>query len=251
MNPRTRPRRLAIAALLPLAAALILVSAAAAQNLEDRPRPRLARAFMGISATVARPVGELDNFIGRGLGIDAHFLYRLNRLGGRLAIRVDIGGVTYGRERHRVCFGVAEGCETRVIETSHDIAIFCLGPQLMLLSGRLRPYVAGTVGLAYFVTHSTVRGSDFFARSPFAQTTNFDHATLAYAGTVGLYVPLRRGRHPLSIDVGVRYQRNGTASYLREGSIRYDDNGFVRFTPTTSEADLLVYQLGMSVAIGH
>ncbi len=251
MNACTHPQRLVMASLLPLAAAVILPSAAAAQDIDHRPPPRLARAFMGVSAAVARPVGELDNFIDRGLGIDAHFLYRLNRLGGRLAIRIDMGGVTYGSERHRVCFGVTEGCETQLIETSHDIAIFGIGPQLMLLSGRLRPYLAGTVGLAYFITQSTVRGSDFFARSPFAQTTNFDHATLAYAGTVGLYIPLRRGRHPLSIDVGVRYQRNGTASYLREGSIRYDDNGFVRFTPTTSEADLLVCQLGISFAIGR
>ncbi len=233
-----------------LVAALAFVPAAATQSPDTPEVRRTSRVFIALGANYGRPVGEFDRYIDRGFGGGTYFLYRLDRLGGRLAIRVDAGGVTYGNERHRVCLRVSADCRRELVETSHDVATFGVGPQFMLPDGRLRPYIAATVGLAYFVSRSTVRSSDLFGRTPFAQTINFDHAALGYTGIAGLYIPVRRKRYPISVDVAIRYHRNGRAAYLREGSIVYDENGFVRFTPIRSEANLLVYQLGMSFGLG-
>lgn len=238
---RTRPASLL--ALLLLATQL----PAHAQRRGERDGP--PRAFAGGTLQVGEPVGEFRDHVDTGFGIGGHFLYALDRAGG-VGLRVDGGMINYGNEHRTVPLSSTIGGRiTADLTTSNNILLLGAGPQLMLPTGRLRPYAFGTAGIAYFVTESSLRGDR--GGDVFATTNNFDDLTFAFGGGAGLYIPLRRGRTPISVDVGARFQRNGQARYLREGSIRDNPDGTISFTPIESETDLLTFQVGLSAGLGR
>lgn len=232
--------------------ALLAPAAAAAQRLDLKPPTPPARVYLGASVLGAQPLSGFADRINKDVafGFGGHLIYRLDR-DGAIGIRAEAGMLIYGNERNRVCFNPTVGCRVQLaVRTKNNIALFGVGPQLMVPNGRFRPYLAGTLGLAYFFTESSVAGT---RRSdiPFARTTNFDDPAFAFTGSAGLYIPVRRGPRPISIDLGARYHHNGEASYLREGSIRDLPGGDIEFTPIRSDATLLIYQLGVSIGVGR
>lgn len=238
---RTRP--VSLLALLLLATQL----PAHAQRRGEHDAP--PRAFAGGSLQVAEPVGEFREHVDTGFGVGGHFLYALDRAGG-VGIRVDGGMVNYGNEHRKVPLSSTIGGRiTADLTTSNNILLLGAGPQLMLPTGRLRPYAFGTAGIAYFVTESSLRGDR--GGDVFATTNNFDDLSFAFGGGAGIYIPLRRGSTPISVDLGARFQRNGRATYLREGSIRDNPDGTISFTPIESETDLLTFQVGLSAGLGR
>jgi hypothetical protein len=212
-------------------------------NLDEPRGP--SRAFAGVHLIVAQPLGEFDDYIDWGGGIGGEFLYAFDRQGA-LGLRVNMGLMIYGHETKRVPLSPSLGRIRVDVSTSNNIFVMGVGPQVMLPSGVVRPYLNGTVGLSYFFTRSSVEGSADF--EPFASSTNFDDATFAWAAGGGLYIPLRRGRkNPLSLDLGAQYHANGEARYLREGSIREDGTGEIFFDPIRSQTNLITYRLGITV----
>lgn len=227
-------------------AAVLLLAATASGSAQEPPPP--PRAFAGGSLQVAQPVGEFGDHVDTGFGLGGHLLYALAPRSG-LGLRVDGGFVNYGSESFATPISPTIGGRITVdVTTSNNILLLGAGPQLVLPSGRLRPYAFGTAGIAYFVTESSLRGER--GGETFANTTNFDDLTFAYGGGAGVYVPVREGRLPISIDVGARFHRNGRARYLREGSIRDEPDGEISFTPIASEADLVTFHVGVSAALG-
>ena len=75
--------------------------------------------------------------------------------------------------------------------------------------------------------------------------------TLAYGGGAGLYIPVRRGHSPISIDAGLAYRRNGRADYLLEGGIEDNPDGSITLDPIRSDTDLLTFHIGVSVGISR
>lgn len=211
-----------------------------------RPVPQ-SSTFLGVSFLVAAPQGQFADYVRRGYGIGGDFLFRLDRQG-IVGIRIDGGFLNYGNETKRACISGTIGCRIVVdVHTGNNIALFGVGPQLMLPTGKFRPYVTGTVGLAYFFTQSSLSGTS--DTQDFANTTNFDDATFAWTGGGGVYIPLGHRAHPISIDVGVRYHGNGEARYLREGSITDNPDGSITITPIRSQTNLLVFSLGVTFGL--
>ena len=158
---------------------------------------------------------------------------------------MDGGFVNYGSETKTACISSTLGCRVTVdVNTTNNIAFLGVGPQLMAPDGHLRPYVNGTVGFSYFFTESSLKGSD--DNVTFAQTTNFHDAVFASAVGAGLYVPLRRGPTPISLDRGARYNWNARTRYLREGSIVDLPDGSIEFTPIESRTDLVTWKVGVT-----
>jgi hypothetical protein len=218
--------------------------AAAAQGMLTVRPAQPSRVFAGVGGLVAAPQGEFDRYVGVGYGLDGGLLVKLAP-GGVLALRVDGGFVQYGHERKRSCL---VDCRIAVdVNTSNDIFVFGIGPQLMLPDGRVRPYLTATAGVAYFLTHSSL--SEANDGGGFANTNNFDDATFAWTAGGGLYVPVRRGFRPISIEAGVRYHANGEARYLREGSIVDNPDGSISFTPIRSQTNLLLFHLGVTFGL--
>lgn len=238
-----------------LGVATFAASAAHAQHHDparqwDDGAPRLRRpsgAYAGAGFAYGRPQGEFRDNVKQGFGGDVHFLYQPGARG-PLALRVDAAFLNYGNERMRVPLSSTIGGRITVdVNTSNNIAFAGIGPQLGVPDGRLRPYVGGFVGVNYLFTESSVQGRD--DDLDFARTTNYDDATFSYGGRAGVYVPLRSGPSPISVDLGVVYQDNGEASYLREGDIRDLPGGGIELNPSRSDTDLLTFRVGVTVGI--
>ena len=211
-----------------------------------RPAPP-SRVFAGVGALAAAPQGEFDSYVNVGWGLGGHVLFRLDPAGA-LALRVDGGFLRYGHERKRGCFGGVAGCRVELdVNTDNDILLFGVGPQIMVPDGHFRPYLTGTAGLAYFFTESSLSGRD--EADGFARTNNFDDATFAWTAGGGIYIPLRRRAHPISLDLGARYHNNGEARYLREGSITDNPDGSITISPIRSQTNFVIFHVGVTVGL--
>jgi hypothetical protein len=230
---------------LALSLALLPLRDAAAQALDVSTAQRRqvpSRWFGSFSLAVAQPLGEFDDYIGIGGGLAGGVMYQLSA-NGPFAIRGDFGYILYGSEKKRIHpFPRLEGD----ITTNNSIVFAGIGPQLMVPDGLVRPYVGGSVGLAYFFTQSSLDGITTGSES-ILETTNFDDVTFAYTGSAGVYIPLRRGLKPISLDIGARYHGNGRARYLREGSIQDNPDNSITIDPIESETNLLTWHLGIAV----
>lgn len=245
-----RSHRMLIAAALLVAA----VSPLRAQDDDDddvyAPVDHPTGGYFGGQLMFARPQGEFRDFVDQGWGGGVHYIHRLDR-DGLLAVRVDASFLNYGHERFRVPLSSTIGGRIAVdVTTNNNIAFVGVGPQIGAPSGTLRPYVNGFVGVSYIFTESSVEGSrnDY---EPFASSTNYDDATFAYGGGAGLYIPVRRGNSPISIDAGLTYRRNGRADYLLEGGIEDNPDGSITLHPVRSDTDLLTFHLGVSIGISR
>jgi len=227
------------------ALALLLPAApGAAQRMERAPEP--ARFFAGGSLQYASPQGDFAEQVDRGFGLGGHGLFKIDQAGW-LGLRLDGGFLVYGDESYRVPLSSTIGGRVMVdVNTNNTIAHLGFGPQIGMPTGAVRPYLGGTVGLSYFATTSSVKGDD---SGTFASDTNYDDLTLAFGGLGGLYIPLRSGPAPISLDLSARYHRNGEVSYLKEGSIIDNQDGSISFDPIRSEADVLTFHIGVSIGI--
>ena len=232
-------------AALPVITALLLAAPSLlyAQGVQDAPTPFYA----GGSFIITHPQGQFGEYVGTGFGGSGHFLFQPGATG-VFALRLDAGFVNYGRETKRVPFSSTVGGRVSVdVSTNNNIALFSVGPQLMLPDGRFRPYVNGNIGLSYFFTQSSV--DNIVGGEALAQTTNFSDMTFSYGGGTGVYIPLSRGLTAVSLDLGVRYVVNGETRYLREGSIEDGPNSTIIVTPILSETNFLSFQLGVTVRL--
>ena len=98
-----------------------------------------------------------------------------------------------------------------------------------------------------FATTSSVEGST--DNEPFASTTNFDDGAFSWGAGGGIAIPIRiSATADLAIDLGARYTATSDIEYLREGDIRDLPDGSIEFTPRRSDANLITFVLGVSVA---
>jgi opacity protein-like surface antigen len=208
----------------------------------------LPRGYLGGELMAASPQGEFRDYVNSGWGGGIHYLLRADR-DGWLALRVDASLLNYGHERQRVPLSSTIGGRIAVdLVTDNNIAFIGAGPQIGLPTGTFRPYVNGFVGVSYIFTESSVRGSS--SGESFASSTNYDDASFAYGGGAGLYIPVaRRGRNPVSIDLGAQYRHNGQADYLVEGGITDNPDGSITLDPIRSETNLFSFHVGVSVGV--
>lgn len=230
----------AAAALLPLS-----LAAQAASPLGPATRAGEPRLMGGLSLSVAQPVGEFHAYVKNGVGIAGHGLARLGR-SGAFAVRLDGGFVNYGRETRRIPWNDDVGRVTVDLTTNNNIFHAGIGPQLMVPSGPLRPYVHGTIGFSLFSTTSAIR--DRRTDEAIVGDDNHNDATWARSAGGGFLIPLTRGpRSVVFLDLGARYHDNGTVTYLREGGIQDLPGGRVAYDRIRSRADLWTYHVGVSI----
>lgn len=242
------------ASLLRLAIALPLLSlpaAAAAQLSADSLPAGPPRAFAGGAAVYATPRGDFARQIDDSFGLQGHLLYDVTGHGW-LGLRLEGGGLVYGTERKRVPFSSTVGGRVLVdVTTSNSIGHFGAGPQLGLPAGRFRPYVNGFAGVTLLSTGTSVENVDRDDAHPIASTNNHSDWTFAYGAGGGLYMPLRGGRNPISLDLGLTYRNSGEASYLRPGDIEDNPDGTITIHPVTSRTDMTQFYVGISVGLSR
>ena len=243
-----------------LAAALLLAvpAAARAQDCDydyddcDEWYDYTPGSYVGGSFAIARPQGEFADYVDGGLGGDLHYIRKLDH-NGNVGLRIDAGILNYGYDHYYA--DDYSGYETLDVTTTNNIAFIGIGPQIGLPDGRLRPYVNAHVGYSFLWTSTSVEDRDYYDRDeyydPYASITHIDDWSFSYGAGAGLYVPIRHGDSPVSLDLGVRYHNNGEADYLREGDIVDNQDGSVSLYPVRSDTDLLTFHIGFSVGINR
>jgi hypothetical protein len=227
-----------------MTAALVLflsAGAAQAQNISRRPEPRGA---IGGTLILAEPAGEFADSINRGWGGSVVAHLNLTRA---LRIRGEGGYMQYGSESREVCI---PDCRVRFDEvTTNGIGYGSVGPELVLPARFIRPYVHAGIGGSYFSTRSHLDGVD--DEDDIGATTNFDDGAFLVTAGGGVYLPFIVKGNELAVDIGVRYHRNGTVRYLREGDIQDNPDGTISFTPRQSKANLVTFMVGVTVGLGR
>lgn len=224
-----------------LAAAAMSPSAGAQLSLRSTPRMEA-----GIGFEYAQPVGDFRQNVNHGFGGGGHFIYGFDPLG-IIGIRADAGYINYGNETHYLPFSSSIRRIVLRAETSNNIFVGSIGPQLTIPLGRVRPYVNAGIGFAYFYTQTSIR--DDYDSAQLAQTTNYSDNSLAYTGGAGFNIPLTLSGQAASLDIGARYNSVNRARYLTRGDITDDPNDQfgVIITPHESAANFVAYHVGVSV----
>lgn len=212
-----------------------------------------ARVHAGGALLVGQPLGEFRDYVRAGFGLDGFVSLSLDAEGW-VRLRLEGAALLYGRETERVCLSTTVGCRIQVdVTTSNAVLAFGVGPELAIPLGRglAGPHLYAGLGLgaSWFVTDSEVRGTSL-QESPFATTRNFSDGGFAWTGSGGLRLPLARGANPVDLEFGVRHLGNGRRAYLTEGDISEAPDGSLILNVRRSDADLLLWRIGVSVGVG-
>lgn len=221
---------------------LMIVGLLASVSGIEGQRVRGPGGAIGISFAAANPVGELGAMVDEGFGLELSGAAPV-AAAGHFRMRADLGFLIYGMERIRYC---ALGCRVESeLTTTNSIVYGGIGPEIVLASGNIQPYVHGSAGFSYFVTSSSIDDNDGYG--PYLETTNYSDGGFGFRYGGGLRMRLGGGHRPVFLDLGVERHDNGIKNYLTRGDIIDNEDGSITMFPNRSEADLLNFRVGVSI----
>ena len=234
--------------ILVLAAATLAAVPARAQIVElGQGNRAISRLSFNAGLTVAQPVGAFGQHVDAGVGLGAGVQYAVDpqRI---FSIRGDIGFVVYGNETQHVPIpGIPR---IRVdVNTTNNIFVYTLGPQLAVPTGPVRPYVHGFIGGSYFSTSSSLNGSSDYDAGNYFSTEQLGDGVFSVGGEGGILFPLNVRSTPVSIDVGARYVSNGVTRYLTKGDIIDNPDGTLSLLTRETETKFWMYRVGVKVGV--
>lgn len=193
-----------------------------------------------------QPEGDFGRFVDNGFGISGWVGLGLDRKS-QVIVGLELGYVNYGRRTQTLPLSPTLPGLFVDLTTTNNVATFGIPVRVELTRGMLRPYVMGSVGLAYFWTETSAKGTS--SAGNFASSTNFSDLTANWTGGGGLVIQVSHGRNPVFIDFGLRHVANGEVKYLNEDSIRDGGGGTTIITPIRSEANFTLWQVGVAVGL--
>ncbi|MDE0898969.1 MAG: hypothetical protein OSA81_08130 [Longimicrobiales bacterium] len=196
---------------------------------------------VGMSFVAADAIGEFGLAVDHGFGLDLNAGIPM-AADGHLRLRLDGGFMIYGIESFYYCdYGCRVGSE---LTTTNSILYGGVGPEIVFARGDIQPYVHATAGMSWFVASSAVDHHAGYGSS--LDTTNYSDHVFGWKFGGGLRV---RAGNALFINLGVVRHDNGLVSYLTEGDIVDNPDGSVTMYPKLSEAELLSFQLGVTLGL--
>ena len=202
--------------------------------------------FVGVSFVAADAVGDLGAFVDQGYGLQFEGGAPM-AADGHLRLRGDFGFVVYGLERLHLCYGRV-GCRVGSdLTTTNSIVYGGIGPELVLATGAIEPYLHTSAGLAYFVTTSSLDDHDGFG--PYLETTNYSDLVFSWKVGGGVRLRVGRGHRPVFLDFGVERHDNGVANFLTSGDIVDHPDGSISVFPNRSDANLMTFRFGVSIGL--
>jgi opacity protein-like surface antigen len=189
--------------------------------------------------TYVRPAGEFAHYSGDGMGVEYAFVLPVDRTQ-LFSVRTSVGYIGFGRVEDELChYTETAGCR-RTFETStrRSLAYLNVGPQLTVVTERVRPWVHAGIGLSMFRSNSSpgVTETDSYS------TTGFDWTA---GGGVSI-LPFGDGSR-LAIQLGARYHGGSTVSYLPKGTIEAGADDHYSFTPGDGRRDVFAMTLGLAL----
>ncbi|MBU0742668.1 hypothetical protein KKG45_00490 [bacterium] len=210
--------------------------------------PALAGHEGAVHMEVGAPAGAFDEHVDNlGFGFSLDYAYS-----GDGPLAVGIGGdfLIYGHQTVVMSLPLVEDFE---YNTDNNIASIFLLARLHGGDGRVIPYVEGRFGGGYIWTETKLTDEDWYDDDEIARQTNWDDFMTIWGGGGGLKIMLKRGdprdreSKDVLLDMKIVYRHGARASYLTEGAISVDVNDRVRIRPSSSETDLLQFELGVAV----
>jgi hypothetical protein len=202
-----------------------------------------------------QPLGQFGDNVRRGFGADGFGTLGIDPRG-IFSLRGELGYIRYNRKAEEFVAYTGLGYYSELeSETTSGVLTGGIGPQLMLPEGLIRPYVGGTVGFARFATNTSInipsyRSNTGQKETLYDETVSSDWI-LSVAAVGGIAFQLNFLGRGVLADLGVRWHRNGEADYVSSEGVFYDGTGTPSITPTRSEANFLVYRLGIVVPLGR
>ena len=213
-----------------------------------------ARYTVGLSGLYGQPLGPFADNVRHGFGLDGMGTIGLDTRG-IFSLKAELGWIRLDSKSEP--FIVNTGFEFLELEseTTSGVLMLGAGPQLAVPFGPIRPYVGGSVGFARFATNTAIKISADQTNT--GQEETIDDQTvssdfilsLTASGGIRFELPFM-GRGILG-DLGVRWHRNGEAEYVSSEGVVYNGAGVPTITATRSEADFLVYRLGIVIPLGR
>lgn len=206
-------------------------------------RPRGPGGYFGVSFVAADPVGELGTLVDHGFGLQLEGGLPA-ALEGHVRMRGELGFLVYGWERFRYCYSYS--CRVASdLTTTNSIVYAGIGPELVLATGAVEPYVHVSAGVTGFITSSSLDDHDGYG--PYLETTNYSDAVFGWKAGGGLRLRMSRGRTPVFLDLGVERHDNGIARFLTEGDIVDNADGSITVYPNETDANLIAFRVGVTV----
>lgn len=226
-----------------LSTASILASSSAT-DAQVANAPAIPSPFsVGADLAISQPKGEFAAAqIPVGYGFDFNSLMKIDPQGW-FRIRVDAGGVQYGREH--IELGYLSGRVPWALNTNNRIGFGSVGLQLQFPDGRLQPYASASYGATYFYTQSCISAENNSSQSQ-CHTNKGDWAGAGIFGG-GVLIPF--GKSLSALNVGARYHYGAKATYLRKGDIIDNPDGTVTLNTRNSRTDLVLWQIGVNFTI--
>jgi hypothetical protein len=218
-----------------------------------QPVQAQARYSAGLALIVGQPLGEFGDNVSSGVGLDGMGTIGLDSRG-IFSLRAQLGWLKYSRKTESFLVETGFGLAELESETKSGVLTLGIGPQLMAPEGSVRPYIAGTIGFSRFSTETAInvpsRSSNTGQKETLDQQTVSSDFILSLAGAAGIAFHLPAfGRTGAMVDLGARYHHNGLASYVSSDGVQYNGTGTPTIVATTSEADFIVYRIGVIVPI--
>ena len=212
-----------------------------------------SRYTVGLAGLYGQPLDEFADNVKRGFGLDGFGTLGLDQQGA-FSLKAELGYIRYNRKSEPFLASTGFGYVELESETTSGVLTFGAGPQFALPSGPIRPYLGGTVGFARFATNTAIVVPSYASNtgqkeSLYDETVSSDFIlSLAASGGLRFELPFM-GRGVLA-DLGVRWHRNGEAEYVSSDDVIYNGTGEPTITATRSEADFVVYRLGIVIPLG-
>lgn len=236
-----RPRLLALLLAVPATPA-----AAQLKDVTDELTTGRVRGRAGIQLEFVQPEGDFRRFVHDGVGVSGFVGAALDHHG-QVTLGLGGGFVNYGRRTRTLPLSPTLPGLYVDLTATNNIATIEIPLRVELTRGILRPYLTGSVGLAYFWTETSARGTS--SAGDFASTTNYHDVTRNWTAGGGLALQISNKRNPVSLDFGMRHVANGFVNYLNEDSIQDGGGGTTIISPIRTEANFTVYRLGVGVGI--
>jgi hypothetical protein len=213
-----------------------------------------ARYTVGLSGLYGQPLGPFADNVRHGFGLDGMGTLGLDSRG-IFSLKAELGWIRLDSKSEP--FIVNTGFEFLELEseTTSGVLMLGAGPQLAVPFGPIRPYVGGSIGFARFATNTAIKLSGDYTET--GQEETIDEQTvssdfilsLTASGGIRFELPFM-GRGILG-DLGVRWHSNGEAEYVSSEGVVYNGAGVPTITATRSDADFLVYRLGIVIPLGR
>jgi len=205
--------------------------------------PGPSRFSFGGDGVMSQPKGEFASNVGKGWGFNLNGMYRIDYKG-YLNLRADFGTVQYARERKDASFFGITGRVNLNLETTNNIAWGAIGPQIMIPDGPFRPYANAAVAYTDFSTTSTL--SDPYGQFQPISNQNAHDGSHAWIFGSGFQIPFGTSG---ALNFGGKYYYGGRATYLTKGDITDNPDGTITLHPRNSKTDMVIWQLGFTLAI--